>query len=60
MSGIPKAMRVAQALDLAVSIQVPRAFHLLLINQFYPKDPHASSGKNNEYGKDEFSDKITS
>ena len=38
-------MRVAPALNPAVPNQLPRPLHLLLINPFYPKDPHASFGK---------------
>jgi radical SAM superfamily enzyme YgiQ (UPF0313 family) len=38
-------MRVAPRLDPAVRPAPPRPRHALLINPFYPKDPHASFGK---------------
>jgi radical SAM superfamily enzyme YgiQ (UPF0313 family) len=38
-------MRVAPGLDAAVRPGLPRARYALLINPFYPKDPHASFGK---------------
>jgi len=41
----PRAMRIAPALDSRPAIGPPRARHALLINPFYPKDPHASFGK---------------
>jgi radical SAM superfamily enzyme YgiQ (UPF0313 family) len=41
----PKAMRVAPPLDESVRPLPPRARFALLINPFYPKDPHASFGK---------------
>jgi radical SAM superfamily enzyme YgiQ (UPF0313 family) len=42
---IPCAMRVAPALDLSVRPDSPTTKYALLINPFYPKDPHASFGK---------------
>lgn len=42
---IPRALRTAPALDAAVRPGPPRARYALLINPFYPKDPHASFGK---------------
>lgn len=42
---IPRAMRIAPALDPAARTGSPRAKYALLINPFYPKDPHASFGK---------------
>src|SRR5882724_2966056 len=42
---LPRAMRVAPALPESVNAGPPRARHALLINPFYPKDPHASFGK---------------
>lgn len=42
---IPAAMREAPRLDPAVPRQAPQRRHALLINPFYPKDPHASFGK---------------
>src|SRR6185312_6292466 len=42
---IPRALRVAPALDPSVRPGPPAARHALLINPFYPKDPHASFGK---------------
>jgi radical SAM superfamily enzyme YgiQ (UPF0313 family) len=41
----PKAMRVAPVLDDSVRPGPPRPRSALLINPFYPKDPHASFGK---------------
>jgi radical SAM superfamily enzyme YgiQ (UPF0313 family) len=41
----PKAMRIAPLLDDSVRPGPPRPRHALLINPFYPKDPHASFGK---------------
>ncbi len=43
--GIPRAMRIAPQLDLRIKTGRPRPRHALLINPFYPKDPHASFGK---------------
>jgi radical SAM superfamily enzyme YgiQ (UPF0313 family) len=47
MAGLwfPEAMRVAPALDESVRPGPPRPRSVLLINPFYPKDPHASFGK---------------
>jgi radical SAM superfamily enzyme YgiQ (UPF0313 family) len=47
MSGtwFPREMRVAPALDESVRPGPPRPRFALLINPFYPKDPHASFGK---------------
>ncbi len=42
---IPRALRVAPHLDEAVRPGPPRPRSVLLINPFYPKDPHASFGK---------------
>ena len=41
----PKAMRIAPALNLSFRPKSIRPKHALLINPFYPKDPHASFGK---------------
>lgn len=38
-------MRVAPALPVAARVPAVQARHALLINPFYPKDPHASFGK---------------
>src|SRR5215469_11887941 len=42
---IPRALCTAPWLDPRVRPGVPRAKYALLINPFYPKDPHASFGK---------------
>jgi radical SAM superfamily enzyme YgiQ (UPF0313 family) len=42
---IPRALRLAPALDGELRTGPPRARYALLINPFYPKDPHASFGK---------------
>jgi radical SAM superfamily enzyme YgiQ (UPF0313 family) len=42
---IPKEMTVAPPLDPTLPTPPPRPRHALLINPFYPKDPHASFGK---------------
>src|SRR4051794_38410485 len=42
---IPRALRVAPDLGMAVRTGPPRPRTVLLINPFYPKDPHASFGK---------------
>jgi len=42
---IPRAMRVAPRLDPDLRVGAPRPRSALLINPFYPKDPHASFGK---------------
>ena len=41
----PRAMREPPALDHALRTAPPSRHHALLINPFYPKDPHASFGK---------------
>src|SRR5262245_41615133 len=41
----PRALRVPPYLDPARRTPPPRPRHALLINPFYPKDPHASFGK---------------
>jgi radical SAM superfamily enzyme YgiQ (UPF0313 family) len=42
---IPRALRVAPRLDPEAQTGTPRPRYALLINPFYPKDPHASFGK---------------
>src|SRR5438874_7564699 len=42
---VPREMRIAPKLDPALRPGPPRARTALLINPFYPKDPHASFGK---------------
>src|SRR4051794_25091829 len=42
---IPRALRVAPLLDPGLRAGPPRPKSALLINPFYPKDPHASFGK---------------
>src|SRR5262249_43488165 len=42
---VPRALRVAPKLDPAVRPNRVRPCYALLINPFYPKDPHASYGK---------------
>jgi radical SAM superfamily enzyme YgiQ (UPF0313 family) len=42
---VPRFMRVAPRLDQTVRTELPRPRYALLINPFYPKDPHASFGK---------------
>ena len=42
---IPRAMREAPLLDPNLRTGPPRPRIALLINPFYPKDPHASFGK---------------
>src|SRR5262245_20619795 len=42
---VPRAMRIAPLLDPTQKTSPPRGRHVLLINPFYPKDPHASFGK---------------
>ncbi|HTU22566.1 MAG TPA: radical SAM protein [Gemmataceae bacterium] len=44
-SWFPRAMRVAPPLDESLRTGPPRLRYALLINPFYPKDPHASFGK---------------
>jgi radical SAM superfamily enzyme YgiQ (UPF0313 family) len=41
----PRDLRVAPRLDRSVGKQPVRPRHALLINPFYPKDPHSSFGK---------------
>ena len=45
MGRIPRSMRIAPRLDPDFRDVVPQARTALLINPFYPKDPHASFGK---------------
>jgi radical SAM superfamily enzyme YgiQ (UPF0313 family) len=45
MPFLPTAMRLAPALDPGARPGPPAPRHALLINPFYPKDPHASFGK---------------
>src|SRR3984957_16162476 len=42
---VPRAMRIAPRLDSRILTGQPHLRHALLINPFYPKDPHASFGK---------------
>ena len=42
---LPPAMRLAPPLDPRAPAPPPTARHALLINPFYPKDPHGSFGK---------------
>src|SRR3954464_2203000 len=42
---VPRELREPPVLDLNVPRRVPRARTALLVNPFYPKDPHASFGK---------------
>jgi radical SAM superfamily enzyme YgiQ (UPF0313 family) len=42
---VPRAMRIAPELDPRAACPPPQSGHALLINPFYPKDPHASFGK---------------
>src|SRR5438552_3220582 len=42
---VPRDMRIAPTLDPAIKCQPVRERYALLINPFYPKDPHASFGK---------------
>lgn len=42
---LPEAMRVAPKLVMPAELTEPRPRTALLINPFYPKDPHASFGK---------------
>jgi radical SAM superfamily enzyme YgiQ (UPF0313 family) len=44
-SGVPKEMRVAPRLDEHIEAGPVQRKRALLINPFYPKDPHASFGK---------------
>ena len=45
LSRVPRRMREAPLLDPTLDPGPPLARHALLINPFYPKDPHASFGK---------------
>jgi len=45
MQWVPEGMRVAPRLDWALRPGAARRKYALLINPFYPKDPHASFGK---------------
>jgi len=45
MAWLPKAMRIAPLLDDKVRPGPVRPRYALLLNPFYPKDPHASFGK---------------
>jgi radical SAM superfamily enzyme YgiQ (UPF0313 family) len=42
---VPRDLRIAPRLDVALRPGPVRPRHALLINPFYPKDPHASFGK---------------
>jgi radical SAM superfamily enzyme YgiQ (UPF0313 family) len=42
---VPRALRTAPVLDETIRPGPVRPYHALLINPFYPKDPHASFGK---------------
>src|SRR5689334_15354362 len=42
---MPRAMRIAPKLDFEARTPPPTPRHALLVNPFYPKDPHASFGK---------------
>ena len=42
---VPRALRTAPRLDDHLRVGPPCPRHALLINPFYPKDPHASFGK---------------
>jgi radical SAM superfamily enzyme YgiQ (UPF0313 family) len=44
-SWIPRAMQIAPALDRTRAVGPVRQRYALLLNPFYPKDPHASFGK---------------
>ena len=41
----PLEMRVAPSLNETLPVNPPQSKYALLINPFYPKDPHASFGK---------------
>src|SRR5881227_1668983 len=41
----PRAMQIAPALDHNLRVDAVATRHALLVNPFYPKDPHASFGK---------------
>ncbi len=42
---VPKPMRVAPKLNPSIVTNPVRRKYALLLNPFYPKDPHASFGK---------------
>jgi radical SAM superfamily enzyme YgiQ (UPF0313 family) len=42
---VPRDMAIAPALPAPQKCNTPKKHHALLINPFYPKDPHASFGK---------------
>src|SRR4051812_28759293 len=42
---LPRDMRIAPLLDETLPTEPPRPRYVLLLNPFYPKDPHASFGK---------------
>jgi radical SAM superfamily enzyme YgiQ (UPF0313 family) len=42
---VPRSLRLAPRLDVELPTGPPRPRYALLINPFYPKDPHASFGK---------------
>ena len=42
---VPEELRVAPRLDPDLRTRPPRPRTALLLNPFYPKDPHASFGK---------------
>ena len=42
---VPKELREAPVLNAEYSSPIIKERHALLINPFYPKDPHASFGK---------------
>ena len=42
---VPREMREAPRLELRQATSPPQSRYALLINPFYPKDPHASFGK---------------
>src|SRR5258707_8959396 len=44
-SYIPRELRFAPVLSASVRTAPPTEHHALLLNPFYPKDPHASFGK---------------
>lgn len=45
LHSVPRALRTPPELDETIPTAAPRRRHGLLINPFYPKDPHASFGK---------------
>ena len=44
-AALPREMRIAPRLDAELRTDPPTPHHALLLNPFYPKDPHASFGK---------------